>query len=92
MTILEKQMFEAGWVRCPNVETRWYAGHAGKRQPVHPLELRVEDDAIWVVTNIYACGCLVRLMRFATVAELDSYLTRNGCESEAAAAFSNSWD
>lgn len=94
MNEIETAMFNSGWVRCPNNPARWYAGSAGKLEPVFPLELRV-TDAIWLVTSPY--GNLlerkdVPLMRFDNPASLEEYLSRNGKKAEAAAPFSNSWD
>ena len=92
MNTLEQSMFDAGFRRCPNCDTRWYAGWSGRLEPAYPMELRV-TDAIWLVTKPYAnVTDLVPLMRFETVASLDDYLTRNGRVSEALPAFANGWD
>lgn len=90
---LEASMFGAGWVRCPNNNRRWYAGNAGKREPVFPLELRV-TDAIWIVTHRYGDfrSNEIPLLRFETVTELESYLQENHRIAEAGSPYSNSWD
>lgn len=93
MNALEHSMFSRGWVRCPNNAHRWYAGSAGKQEPVFPLELRV-TDAVWLVTSRYGehGRDIIPLMRFNGPDDLEQYLKENGRRSEAAAAFSNSWD
>lgn len=84
MSSLESAMFAAGWVRCPNNALRWYAGSAGKLEPVFPLELRVTDE-IWLVTYRYADPAreVIPLMCFGqSVDALETYLKSNGrpCE------------
>jgi hypothetical protein len=96
LTPIEQDMFSHGFVRCPNIDRRWYAGHSGLKEPAYPMELRV-SDAIWLVTSAYGNmtdreARLVPLMRFEKAEELLTYLERNGRVSEAGAAFSNSWD
>ena len=93
MTTLESEMFADGFVRCPNVPERWYPGHAGKLQPVFPMELRVTDK-IWLVASSYGdhSGKPWPLMGFESVKELNSYLIRNGKKSEALPAFANAQD
>lgn len=87
-------MFRSGWVRCPNREHRWYAGSAGKLEPVFPLELRVTDK-VWLVTSRYADAPhreedLIPIMAFDTPTELEDYLSRNGRKSEVGGP--NVWD
>lgn len=86
-------MFNDGFVRDPNNEKRWYAGHAGKLEPVFPLEIFVTDK-IWLCVRKYgdACGEFIPLMAFNAPNDLEGYLDRNGKPSEVAAAYSNSWD
>lgn len=93
MNSLENKMFADGFVRDPNKLDRWYAGHAGKLEPVFPLELRVTDK-VWIVARGYAnCGPdVVPLLAFDGPEDLNRYLSSNGHQAEAAAAFSNSWD
>ena len=92
LTPLETDMRANGFVRCPNVFNRWYAGSAGMAEPVFPLELRV-TDAIWLVTRAYGqTSDIIPLMRFDSAQSLNQYLQDNHRIAQAAAAFSNSWD
>ncbi len=108
MTVLEKYMVKAGYVRCPNVAieknlaggSRWYAG--GPNVP-EPKNASVYVSASWVTvyrTVFFEAigevpGVFVGkiLQKFATVADFIDWCKVNGQPSGSGLpAFSNSWD
>jgi len=83
--LVHAELLRAGFVRCPNSRTRWYAGGPGIMEPAYPLELRVDDDRIMLTVQPYGKvneSDAVPVMRFADVADLVHFLGRHGRVSE----------
>jgi hypothetical protein len=94
-TKTEAALAAAGFVRCPNVRDRWYAGGPGIMEPTYPLEIRAHDDTVELVANPHGrpTSDAVVLLRFAVVEDLLGFLREHGRPSlPGLPAFSNSWD
>lgn len=97
MDSIMRELIAAGYTRCPNVATRWYAVSEGIKEPARPMELHYSrPEGLSIKTWPYGKFNLtdrITVLRFTAVDELTHYLTRYGVPAPAGQpAYSNGWD
>lgn len=80
MNALEQAMIAYGYVKCPNISQRWYAGGPGV--PECEYDVFVRENYIEILPKWYQASRPVAIATFFWMKDFDAWLRKNGKYSE----------
>lgn len=96
LSIAEQAAARCGYVRCPNVASRWYLPQPGQPCLAFPMELHIHPEhaePFAACAYEYGKHDLMVLLRWPTMEEFANFLTRHGAKVQPGLpAFSNAHD